>query len=375
MRVAINALPINNFSGRNVVVGHVSQWQRACGDRHRFVVIHHRGNRHLREALGDAFDWFEVEGLGVDWRSRLAWEVARLPGILRRLRAELLLSTSGALSPRVPVPQWVLAQNPWCFFPRFHRDSLDKLKAALQRRGYRRAQREADAMFYLSDFLRSLYESDADRPPRAGRTVYVGVDDKLFEEGAQRAVAFEERRPEVVALSVMARHKAIEDVVEAIALARYEVAEICLTLVGPWPDASYRSEIEALIATRRLGDCVEITGEVDDTALRQHMRRARAFCLLSRCESFGIPAIEAQTQGTPTLVADVCAPPEVAGPGGAVVTPGDASSAAEILVAWITNEAAWSEASERARRNAERFRWEQVSQPLIEYFEQWLSGR
>ena len=93
------------------------------------------------------------------------------------------------------------------------------------------------------------------------------------------------------------------------------------------------------------------------------------FCLLSRCESFGIPAIEAQAFGTPTVVADVCAPPEVAGPGGVVVPVGAIDQAATVLAQLLQEGNIWDKASQKALANAERFRWSQVARPLVEFLD------
>jgi glycosyltransferase involved in cell wall biosynthesis len=368
MRVAVDALAVSNFSGRHVLLGHLRAAAAATRGRHSFHVLHHAGNRDLRRDLGDNVEWLECAGAGPHWTRRVAWEATRLGGWLRDVRADILLSTSGALVPGVSLPQLVLAQNPWCYFPQFHRTASERLKARLQRMGYRRAQRGAEAIFFLSEYLGRAYREDAGRPPRDSETLYVGIDDAMY-ACAGEAKPFEERDLAIVCVSVMARHKAIEDVVDALAALHRRGVVAQLRLVGPWADAGYRREIDQRIDGLGLAASVEITGAVDDATLAAHYRRARVFCLLSRCESFGIPAVEAQVFGTPCVVADNCAPPEVAGPGGAVVGTGDIDGAASALEVLLTDKAGWQEASARAFANAERFRWERVSQPLVRYLD------
>jgi glycosyltransferase involved in cell wall biosynthesis len=274
----------------------------------------------------------------------------------------------------VGIPQVVLAMNPWCFWPEFHRSASERLKAAMQRHGYRRAQRSAAAVFCLSDYLAFEYRKNAGTAPRAGETLYCGVDDGHFSEPGP-ALGFADRRMEVLCVSVMARHKRIEDVVDALLQLHQDGVRTRLALVGPWPDADYRQEIEARIAGAGIGEHVEITGAVSDADLARHYRRARAFCLLSGCESFGIPAVEAQLFGTPSVVADVCAPPEIAGPGGEVVPPRDAPAAARALASLLADEPTWTAASRRALVNVERFRWARVSAPLIEFVDAFGDAR
>jgi glycosyltransferase involved in cell wall biosynthesis len=370
MLIAIDALPINNLSGRHVLSGHLANLAPALRGRHRFVVLHHAENRDLVRDLGDHVAWLELPAAGPGWVRRLLWQSVRLQGLLSRLGVGLVLSTSGALIPGVRLPQLVLAQNPWCYFPQFHRSPAERIKASLQRLGYRAAQRRARGLFYLSEYVARLYREDAGCAPARGQVLYVGVDEATFDAARVRK-PFAERELEVVTVSVMTPHKAIEDVVRVMAKVQTAGLPARLALVGPWSDDGYRAEIEALIARLGLRDQVTITGKVTTETLYRHYARARVFCLLSRCESFGIPAVEAQCFGTPTVIADVCAPPEVAGPGGYVVAIDALDATADRLLSLLTDQDAWQVASDRALANAERFRWSRVSAPLIAFLEAW----
>ena len=89
---------------------------------------------------------------------------------------------------------------------------------------------------------------------------------------------------------------------------------------------------------------------------------------MSRCESFGIPAIEAQLFGTPVVCSTACAVPEICGEGGLFCEPDDIPGIAEALESLLSDANAWNDASEQARRNADRFRWQTCSQPLVKLF-------
>lgn len=375
MRIAIDALPINNFSGRNVLGGHLRNLAAASTGRHSFHVFHHAGNRDIRCDLGSHVAWVQIEAVGTGWARRLWWQQVAMQARLDEVSADLLLSTSGALVPGVRTPQLVMAQNPWCFFPQFHATATERVKARLQRHGYRNAQRRAAAMFYLSDYMARAYADNAGCPPHHGETVLVGADDGMFEAaGAGALLAFQERAPEILTVSVMTPHKAVEDVLDALALLHERGVEATLSLVGPWSDDGYRAAIEQRIADQGLSHSVTITGSVSDAELAGHYRRARVFCLLSRCESFGIPAVEAQVFGTPCVVADVCAPPEIAGPGGAAVPAGRIDLAADALQPLLVDSGAWQQASQRALVNAERFRWSRLSRPIIDFIDGWQAA-
>lgn len=374
MRIAVDALPINNFSGRNVLGGHLRNLAEAGAGKHGFHVFHHAGNGDIRRDLGPHVEWRECTDTftGTHWARRLWWQRRHMQHALDAIGADLLLSTSGALVPGVTTPQLVFAQNPWCFFPQFHAGLADRLKARLQRHGYAKAQRGAAAMLYLSDFMARIYAENAGVGPQQGATVLVGVDDRMFAAAAAAPLpGFAERAPEIVVVSVMTPHKSVEDVIDALALLHSRGVESRLALVGPWSDRAYRASIETRIARLGLTSAVEIAGKVTDDVLMGHYRRARVFCLLSRCESFGIPAVEAQVFGTPCVVANVCAPPEIAGPGGEVVPAGEIALAADALQPLLSDADAWRAASSRALQNAERFRWERLSGPISDFIDRW----
>ncbi len=357
-----------------MLLGHLRNLATAGRTGQRFLVLHHAGNRDLKCDLGDNVEWIECAGAGSGWLRRSMWELLFAHRVLRRLGADVVLSLSGSLMPGVRLPQVVLAQNPWCFFPQFHLSISERVKAALQRFGYRRAQRSAEAVFYLSDYLASEYSDNARAPARAGGTLHVGVAEELF-SAPMAPKRFDQRDIDVLTVSVMTRHKAIEDVIDSLQLLHAREIMATLWLVGPWSEPDYRAEIEARVRSAGLSQFVTITGGVSEASLHEHYGRAKVFCLLSRCESFGIPAIEAQTFGTPCVVADACAPPEIAGPGGIVAPLGDIEAAADALARLVCDEAAWTKASAAASSNAQRFRWSEVSQPIVRYFARREPGR
>ncbi|GAG38867.1 unnamed protein product, partial [marine sediment metagenome] len=92
-------------------------------------------------------------------------------------------------------------------------------------------------------------------------------------------------------------------------------------------------------------------------------------CLMSRCESFGIPAVEAQSFGTPVVSSDCCAIPEVCGKGGVYPQPGDARGTAEALFRLLTDGATWRRLSCSAMDNAAKYRYDLCTRPLMRMFE------
>jgi glycosyltransferase involved in cell wall biosynthesis len=365
MRILINALSITGASGYHVVLGHLERVAKWTRGEHDFLVLHHSANRGIRHDLGPNVEWIECPPATRHWGLRSIWESAELPRLARRLGADRLFMPAGTVVPRLTLPQLSYALNPWSLVRDVRRTQTERFKAFLQRRAYRLAMDRAHVMLFISEFLRTAYRENAGGLERGvSGIVYPGIDDATHEVAALTRNSA--RRTHVIlTVSVMAPHKGVETVVDALALIRRHGLPAELQLAGPWPRPSYEQFIRGRVRRLGLEDSVAIRGQVSRDELHRLYGEARVFCLMSRCESFGIPAVEAQAFGTPVVSSDCCAIPEVCGGGGIYPPPGDAPAVAAALVSLLTDEQAWSGRSAAARTNAARFRWDECSRPLL----------
>ena len=79
---------------------------------------------------------------------------------------------------------------------------------------------------------------------------------------------------------------------------------------------------------------------------------------MSVCESFGIPAIEAMSFGTPVVTSDCCAMPEVCGLAAELCPVDDVSQLAQRLAAVMTDEDRSDRLREAGGKQIQKFRWE-----------------
>ena len=368
MLVVVNALSATNLSGPSVLLGHLAQLAEWTKGEHRYLVLYHRGNRNICRDLGPNVEWRECSGFTVNWLGRTLWERTVLPRLLRRLKADLLFMSSGTAVNGCVVPQAVLAMNPWCFVPRAQRNTGERIKAFLQRRAYRQAVRNAAMMVYISKYLRHCYQGNAGLEEKAYTIAYPALGEDLVR--ARDAESVDRQPHHIVSVSMMAPHKGVETVVEAVAVLRNDRgigAE--LVLVGSWPDKRYENTIHKLVREKGLTQYVRFEGHVSRDDLFDHYASARVFCLMSWCESFGIPAVEAQAFGTPVVSSNCCAIPEVCGAGGIYPEPGDVEGTADALARLLTDDNAWKQLSAKAVENAERYRCDVVTRSLMKMFD------
>jgi glycosyltransferase involved in cell wall biosynthesis len=283
--------------------------------------------------------------------------------------ADVVFTPAGTATPGLRVPQVVFAQNPWSLVSGIVRTPPQRLKAGLQRRAYREAMKTARVMVFNSRYMRRAYRENAGRRERESVIVYQGIDEKTRRAAESARNVISRKRFQMLCVSAMAPHKNAETLVEAAALVRdRHRVPATVVFVGAWPDAAYAARIRALVQRRGLGGRVTFAGHVSKAELHRRYAESRVFCLLSRCESFGIPAVEAQAFGTPVVGGRCCAVPEVCGKGGVYPPPGDAAAAARCLAELLTDDDRWRRLSDAARRNANRFRWSDCSRPLVEIF-------
>ena len=369
MRVLVNALSAESLSGQHVLYGHLRQLAQWTENEHEFHVVCNKATRPADTQFGPNVQWHEAPASARGWLGRTLWEATTLPRWMRNWQIDLYFTPAGTVLPRSPVPQISLAQNPWCLTSAVPKTFLASCKAVVQRAAYRRAQRSADLMIYNSTHMQHLYRRNAgDRIERRGRIVYQGIQNETHAIAAQTRDPSSKERWTILCVSVMARWKNCETLLRAIQILRGRDVPARLRLVGGWPDVQYRREIEAEIERLDLHDAVQIEGHLSLAELHAAYRSARVYCLLSRCESFGIPAVEAQAFGTPVVGSDTNAMPEIGGSGGVYVSPDDAASAVAALERLLTDDPYWSHMSRAAIENAARFRWEDCSRPLLEMF-------
>lgn len=368
-KLLINALSVTNPSGLHVLLGHMDQVADTLKNRVRLVVLCRIDLDGLRAGLGERVDWEFAPSFTRGWFRRACWERANLTRLARKHGVCAVFTPSGIAARGLDIPQIVFCQNPWALVPAARR-RRDFFKAWIQRQAYRRAMRVAEVMVFLSRYMQEAYRRNAGVRERQGAIAYAGMG-----EAARAAPPDVPRKPrQILCVSVMAPHKNVEVLVRAFRDVRAVHPESRLVIAGSWPDAAYEQKIRAQVVALGLDDAVEFTGFVSRDRLDRLYAESRIFCLMSRCESFGIPAVEAQLFGTPVVSSTVCAIPEICGEGGLFCDPDDISSIAEALKTLMEDDAEWQRRSRLARENAERFLWSRCSRPLVDLFMEITGG-
>ena len=148
-----------------------------------------------------------------------------------------------------------------------------------------------------------------------------------------------DKRPFVLAVSSLNRHKNFDLVVAAMRL----MGDVSFDVVvaGGTDPAVYGSSASPLPAF------VKYVGYVSDAELKGLFRHAACFVHPSRYEGFGLPPVEAMTLGCPVIAANLPAVREACGDAAVYVSPDDPAELVAMLVR-IIGDSAFRDRIERA---------------------------
>jgi glycosyltransferase involved in cell wall biosynthesis len=177
---------------------------------------------------------------------------------------------------------------------------------------------------------------------------------------------------ELLSVSSVGLYKRQELVIRALPelLNRPGTGDLVYRVLGHHNSAEYVAGMKKLADDLGVGNRVIIEGRVPDQRVEDAMRRARAYVLMSVCESFGLPAIEAMSFGTPTVISNCCAHPEVGGDGAVLSSVDDVPALAGNLHRVLTDDAFSEALRRRGAKNIQRFRWSETAAQMAAALEE-----
>ena len=274
---------------------------------------------------------------------------------------------NGMVVPGLNVPTLAHFQDPWPYRPEAWSKPQHRLLAALKRRSHRATLRRADCCGFTSRYLEELITGYHQIKPRRSAVFYNGLPESWIER-AQRALPDWSARPmTIVSVSNVDPYKRQSLVIEALPRVRRRpgLENTTYRILGQVSD-DYRAQLAAL--ARRLGvaDAVTIEGRVSDARVAEALGQAKVFALMSVCESFGVPAIEAMSFGTPVVTSDCCAMPEVCGDAADLSPVDDVAALADRLARVMTDPAHADELRRRGAQQTARFHWRETARQMAD---------
>lgn len=167
-------------------------------------------------------------------------------------------------------------------------------------------------------------------------------------------------------------YRGIEDVIEAARYLKKDFPDLKILIAGQSRDAtqSYHKKLMALSKSYGLSSNIIWTGQLNQSELAWCYQNCAMFIITSRMETFGMIALEAMANGCLCIAADNPPFPEILSDCAYYYSPKDSHS----LVDAIKNVASWNdekklEITDKAKKRAESFSWDNTLEGLIREFE------
>src|SRR5262247_2374649 len=216
-------------------------------------------------------------------------------------------------------------------------EAIGPLPRAYRRLNYPRTARAAKAIIINSHSLRSEIDQYLNVDPRKLKLIYEAVDHDLFrpgDAGAARAhvASYGVTKPFALFVSSLWPYKNCDGLLRAWALARGELGDRQLAIVGPGRDEKYVAQLHSLAAELGISDDVIFVGGVPLEETVRFYQAADVFVYPSLNETFGLPILEAMACGCPVVTSDTSAMPETAGGAAVLADPRDPATIAGAIV-------------------------------------------
>lgn len=307
---------------------------------------------------------------------RILWEQLALPPLLRASRCDLLHAPGYVAPLMAPVPVVLTVYDLIAFT---HGDCCTRSNRLHYRLLVPPSVRKASAIIVPSRSVRD----DLTRlmPAATGkiRVIPLGVREE-FRPHPDAAVCDRLRRkhsltgPFILFVGRTEPKKNIVRLIESYGLLKYRTRLPHRLVIAGTPSWD-ESRVSAAVRKAGLTDAVVRTGFIAADELPALYAMADLFVFPSLCEGFGLPPLEAMACGTPALVSDRGALPEVAGVAATVTDPLAPDRMAGDMEALLTDQALRSERIAAGLRHARTFSWTRTAALTEAVYAETFAGR
>ena len=336
MRVAINLLPENPGSPS----GAHWFWTRVIPEMARRLdpgeelhLLVSPKSRHLYQGYGP-----DVHYITYPWSNerRTARTLSEHLYSPLRLPLSRINVFNTLMAPLVNIP-WSLVIHMKTMHAFTAPEAISPLARVYRQLQYPRSVRVADAIIINSESLRGEIQRYLKVDDRKLRLIYEAVDHDLFtpgDAGAARArvAAYGVTKPFVLFVSSLWQYKNCDGLLRAWALARGELGDRQLAVVGAGRDEKYLASLRSLADELGIAGDVVFTGGIPLEQTVDFYRAADVFVYPSLNETFGLPILEAMACGCPVVTSNTSAMPETAGQAAVLSDPKDPASIARAIV-------------------------------------------
>jgi glycosyltransferase involved in cell wall biosynthesis len=177
----------------------------------------------------------------------------------------------------------------------------------------------------------------------------------------------DEKTPDKVRLLTVGRlsvTKRVEMLIEAIETLHRQDRKVSLTIVG---GGALEQDLREIVSQRELEGVVDVTGRIDSEKMPQVYRNHDLFISATMQEGMSNAMLEAMASGLPIVTTKCEGVEELIADNGIVVELAETADAVKKL---MNDRGAYEQMAVAARKQAEKFGWENAAQKYIQCYEQ-----
>ncbi|MBM3211759.1 glycosyltransferase family 4 protein, partial [Candidatus Poribacteria bacterium] len=161
----------------------------------------------------------------------------------------------------------------------------------------------------------------------------------------------------VLYVGAIVPHKNIDTIISAFSILKDRYSMKCQLVMAGSDHAGYSEHLKSIGKTSGVLEQMNFLGHVAYKELPALYNKAKVFVMLSLCESFGLPLLEAMACDCPVICSNVSSLPEIAGNGAILVDPKDPIKIAEAIKVLMEDQELRRDMIIKGKRRADEFSW------------------
>lgn len=289
------------------------------------------------------------------------WYDVKLPGVLRRIKADLLVSPDGYCSLSTKVPQCLVVHDlGFLHQPATYR----KTHLAYFKRYYPRFVQKARTIAAVSEHTKQDLIRQYKTPTGKIDVVYSAAKDVFqplpFEEKQRVKEQYTEGREYFIYTGAIHPRKNLVNLLKAFSLFKKR-QRVSWKLVLAGRLAWKNDEFLTLLKTYKFRDDVVLTGYLPESELARLTASAYALVYPSLFEGFGVPVLEAMKCGVPPLTSEGTSMQEIGGDAALYFNPAEPPDIADKLMLIYKDENLRSQLILKGKEQVAQFSWDRTA--------------
>ena len=294
----------------------------------------------------------------------ILWFEYRIPKLLKKIGADIFLSTDGYISLRTNIPQVdVIHDINFVHNPK----QLPRLTSWYYNKYFVKFAKKAVHIGTVSEFSKKDICNSYDIDSENVTVCYNGSNEKYKPISESEKIAVRDKycngNKYFVFVGALSPRKNVDGLLRSFDIFKEKYqSDIYLVIIG---GSLHKTEaIEKIHSEMKHKDCVVFTGRLENDELSKVMAASECLTYIPHFEGFGIPLLEAMYAETDIISGNTTSLPEVVGDAALICSPTDYDKVAENMNLIASSEELRNSLIEKGRRQRQKFSWQLTSERL-----------